>query len=689
MTLNKSMKISWNWLTQLINLKKINQSELAELLTLAGFEIEGIIHDKNIGDVILEINISANRLDIISLVSIVMEIGAILKITSTIHKNINQYHKKITYKTINYSDELNKYRKVHLSIIKNLPIKHSPKWIQDYLIASDINPTNSVLDIINLINFKWGQSIEIFYIDKDKNTNIETIQMKYQAEKLQQKHNYSINWKELKASAKKLNAENISNYQNTNISLLIIGSILQNSSINNEEKAKKNIPSKQYLLYGYAEVISLIQQTYKTNLQDNTIYDYENTETETKTIQCNINNINKILGPIKSKSHIKYLDKKTIVSILQKLNFIVINNINNVNELEIKIPEERLLDIEKEIDVVEEIGRIYGFNYFNDYLPVPEKTGKISPKKLTTQKVRQVLRSMGLHEVLNYSLESSFNSKSIQLINPLNKDQKYLRTNLVAGLIESALYNKNQSNEAFEVFEIGKIFAEAYKSKKTNENIHLAGILGSNYFCRSEWNQTSNELSWFQAKGNIEEFLERMHVKVSWSANSKNNYLIENLKQYIHPQRTSYIRKNNHTIGLFGQINNKIAKKIGAFYKIYVFEINMDQLMAKIQRPEHLSYLYKPYSNYPKITRDISIKVNKYTTTQNINNIISKIQMEDNDFVESINIFDEYHETKTTKSIGLRTVYRAKNKTLTNEEVETIEQIFKNKLKTELMKSKS
>nr|YP_010728751.1 phenylalanyl-tRNA synthetase beta chain [Phymatolithon calcareum]WEA76902.1 phenylalanyl-tRNA synthetase beta chain [Phymatolithon calcareum] len=679
------MKISWNWLTQLIDLKGINQSELVEHLTLAGFEIENIIHNKNIQDIILDINISANRLDIISLASIVVEITAILNIPSTMHTNINQYHKEIKYKALNYFDDLNKYTKLNLSITKNLSIKNSPKWIQNYLIASDINPTNSILDIINLINFKWGQSIEIFYINKDKNDKIKKLTMKCQTERSTQKQLYNTNWKEIKTSARKLNSKNINDYQNTEISLLIIGSILQNISINNKQ-SKESKKSKQYLMSGYVEAINLIKQIYKTNIEDNTIYDYENTKIKAETIQCNINNINKILGPIKSKSQIKYLDKKTIINILEKLNFLVIDNIN---ELKIKIPEERLLDIEKEIDIVEEIGRIYGFNYFNDHLPIPEKIGKISSEKLVTQKIRQILRSMGLHEVLNYSLESSFHNNNLKLINPLNKDQKKLRTNLIAGLIESTVHNNKQANEAFEVFEIGKIFTNTCESKKVNENLHLAGVLGNNCFCRSTWNQAANELSWFQAKGNIEELFERMHIKVSWSANSENNYLIDNLKQYIHPQRTSYIRKNNYNIGLFSQVNSKIAKKVGAFYKIYVFEININQLIAAVQQRKHLAYLYKPYSNYPKITRDISIKVNKYITTENIINIISKIQREDNDFVESINIFDEYYETKTIKRIGLRTTYRAKNKTLTNEEIERIEKIFKNKLNIEIMKSKS
>nr|YP_010728895.1 phenylalanyl-tRNA synthetase beta chain [Lithothamnion corallioides]WEA77101.1 phenylalanyl-tRNA synthetase beta chain [Lithothamnion corallioides] len=676
------MKISWNWLSQLVDLKGINQYELAEKLTLAGFEVENIVYKQDIKDTTFDISITANRLDIISLASIAVEIAAILKIPLILYKRIEPYNIEIKRKQLNSLENYIIYTKINLSIIKKVCINNSPKWLQDYLITSDINPTNSILDIIRFVNFKWGQCIKIFQINTNNNIQIETLESLHTEENSEQNRYSEIDITKIQASGFEINSHNIHNYQNANIDIMILGNIYQNNYVNHK-KIKSSLKSTRYLSYGYTEAIHLIHEIYTPNLGNKIIYEYENKQTKNQTIKCNINNINRTLGPIHSKGNIKYLDKIAIINILKDLNFTVIDK---ANELKIKVPEERILDIEKEIDIIEEIGRIYGFNYFSDNLPTINKVGNLSSIKLTTKKIRQVLRSIGLHEVLNYSLRSSLNDNHVQLINPLSNDQKELRTNLIGNLIESKLYNINKVNNDFEAFEIGKIFINHNKSTIASEYLHLAGLLGNSSFCRSEWNKTPSELSWFQAKGTLEEFFERMHIKVSWSENSEKNYLLDNIKQYIHPKRTSYIKQKNKTIGLFSQINSRIAKKLGVLYNIYIFEINIEDLIQEIQQPQHLTYIYKPYSNYPKIIRDISIKVSKYLKMQTI---INMIQQDNSKFIESINIFDEYYETETTKSIGLRITYRSKNKTLTNEEVEKIEQMFKNKLCMKLMKSKS
>nr|AYR05783.1 phenylalanyl-tRNA synthetase beta chain [Lithothamnion sp.] len=678
------MKISWNCLSQLVNLERINEYELAEKLTLAGFEVENIIYKRDIKDIILDTNITANRLDIISLISIATEIAAILKRPLKFYKSIELYNTNIKRKQLKYRENIYKKNKFKY-LLKKVSINNSPQWLKDYLIVSDINPTNTILDIIHFINFKWGQSIKIFQINTDNNIKIKTLRPFYTEENFKEHEYKDIDIAKIKESGSEINSKNIHNYQTTNIDIIILGIIHQYNYVNNKA-VKTSLKSTKYLSYGYIEAIYLINQIYTENLDDKIIYEYESKRTKNETIKCNIDNINRILGPIKCKDNIKYLNKTTIINILNNLNFTVIDNIN---ELKIKIPEERLLDIEKEIDIIEEIGRIYGFNYFNDSLPTLNKIGHLSSIKLISQKMRQILRSMGIHEVLNYSLKSNLNNRNVQLINPLNNDQKELRTNLIGGLIESKLYNINKVNHYFEVFEIGKIFINDNKAITTSEHLHLAGLLGNSSFCRSEWNKTANELSWFQAKGTLEEFFERMHIQVSWSENSETNYLLENTKQYIHLKRTSYIKQKNKTIGLFSQINSRIAKNLGNYYNIYIFEININDLTQNIQQPGHLTYVYKPYSNYPKIIRDISIKVNKYLKMQTIIHLINKIQQDSSDFIESIDIFDEYYETETKKSIGLRITYRSKNKTLTNKEVEKIEQLLKNQLCNQLIQSKS
>ncbi len=308
MTLHKNMKISWNWLSQSIDLKGINQSELAEKLTLAGFEVENIIHKKDIQDTTLDISITANRLDIISLASIAVEIAAILNRPLTLYENVKTYQDEIKHKKLNYVNNHTIYKKIHLSIIEQLPTNNSPQWLQDYLIASDINPTKSILDIIYFINFKWGQSIKIFKINTNKNTEIKKLKSFYTKEHSEQNRSNKIDIVNIQSSALEVSSQNIHNYQTTNIDVMILGSIYNNNAIN-DKPVQQCLQSTKYLSYAYIEAIYLIHKIYKHNIDNKIIYEYENKQTNTKTVKCNLNSMNKILGPIKSKQDIKYLNQ--------------------------------------------------------------------------------------------------------------------------------------------------------------------------------------------------------------------------------------------------------------------------------------------------------------------------------------------------------------------------------------------
>lgn len=667
------MKISWNWLNQLVDLKNINIDELAKKLTLAGFEVENIINNPAIKDTIFEIDVTANRADINSIVSVAKEITAICNIESNIYKATEFKDLNIQYKQINYIDTLEPYIKVAYSYIENIQINtsYSPTWLQNYLIGSDIKPTNNILDIIAFINLKWGQSTQLWILDKsiiNSHTNL------LDFNQLIGNYHQNLNIK--------IDSHNIDNYTNKHTNIILIGYI--------KKKPEKysiqpdlNESYKKYLNDALIDGLSLIKSIYKINTTEEIIYEYTLPAKLNKYINCKIDKINQILGSLKHSKN--SLSKLTIVKILQRLNFIVQEN---GNELQITIPEDRQSDIQEDIDIVEEIGRVYGFNYFISELPILPQQGNLSNTRSITKKIRYILRSIGLHEVLHFSFRPDLINNKIQLVNPLNKDQQSLRLNLIENLIESNAYNINKANETFEVFEIGKVFVSNKALNQNNEFLHLAGILGNNTFYRSKWHQNPNELSWFQAKGHLEEFLERIQIPFKWSAHSESNYLTQNIQAYIHPRRTCYIQYNQQTIGLLSQLNNRVASHFGISYPSYIFEISIDALIPLIKKPNELVYSYQQYSNYPKITRDISISINKYQKIQKIIDIINTIK-EENKIIESINIFDEYSNTENTKKIGLRITYRSQTETLTNKIIEKIEKIFQTKINQKILESKS
>ena len=662
------MKISWKCLNQIIDLKNITVSEAANKLNLAGFEVEKIIRVETIEDTILDINITANRQDIIGFIHIAVELSALFKtglITNNSSKLIEDNTSIASLKSLN---NMQIFKNLNICIIKNISTSLTNKQITDQLLALDIKTTNSFLDIIHFINLKWGQNIHVYKLTHKNTNNINNYIFTLKNHKNQELQIYINN-----EVLVEITLENILNSHTTSNILLINYTLVKHD--------KNQFISKysdfNYHLNAYQELFNILKSLSHNIIDTQIIYKYNNTSDNKQRIICNIDNIYKILGPIDNKQTLKKINENTITDILDYLNF----KIEKHNKkLYIKVPENRQSDIHNYVDIIEEVGRIYGFNYFKDITP---KFGLRTQYTMSCsikfkRKIRRILRSMGIHEVIHYSFQQ--NSKSLGIINPLNNEQKNLKNNLISKLVSSKIHNTNQGNKDFEVFEIGTVFIKEISNNKYHETIHLSCLLGKLNFNPSTWQQEGYSLSWLQAKGQIEEFFEKLHAKVSWSTQNYENTWITSLIPYIHPTKNIYITHKNETIGLMSQLNNRISKKISLLHDIYIFEISVHKLEATIQSYHHLTYKYLPYSNYPKVTRDFSITISSQVSMQHINNIINQIKNTTNHMVESITLLNEYHNNKTTRTICLRISYRSEHETLTSAKVKILDKIFKTKI---------
>ncbi len=317
----------------------------------------------------------------------------------------------------------------------------------------------------------------------------------------------------------------------------------------------------------------------------------------------------------------KFLDASTIIKISQDLNLDT-KYINDI--IQLAIPSERRNDIKDSTDVAEEVARIYGFNNFHDTLPRFKQLNALKERRQIKQKIRRILRSLGLHEVINNSFESKkAQSSSIYIVNPLNREQKILRKNIIGGIIASKQYNTNQANDNFEAFEIGHVFIKKSDTKKYQESLHLGYLLENDSFNRSTWQTFKTPLTWLQAKGHAEELFERINAKISWSKTIGNNAFSECIIYYTHPKNRIYVVNNNQAIGILSQVNYPDQTTTR---NSYFLEINLYELVKAIQPVKHLQYIYNQYSNYPKITRDFSIKVSSKIAMETIQNTIEDIK---------------------------------------------------------------
>lgn len=658
------MKISWNNLKQLVDLNNIKIDEVAHKLTLAGFEIESITYINEIKDTILEANITANRKDITGWAQIALELSAILKRPLKIKKSqLCNLEIKRFLKTKN----LDFFQELYICYVNKQYKLHRNNDFAKYAKVLDFNKTESILDIINFVNLKWGQSIHAYKLQSEKIQEAKnfTIEAKYDKNYESGKGiKFFIDNEELtKITAKNtwgdINACNIAliNYKNKEKG--------RNSSSLNE--------FKNSYFNAYSEILYAINQIGQKDNRYNIVYYYYQNHKNQKHIICKTEDINKILGPINEfKNNTKFLNSSTIACIAKNLRLSTEHIDNDI--LKITVPLERN-DIEDKADIAEEVARIYGFNYFYDRLPKFKYTHTSSNKNHAKKKIRRVLRSMGLHEVINYSLQRrKMQNSRLSIINPLNQEQEILRNNLIDGILANKKYNENQANNNFEAFEIGNIFNKTIHELSYQESMHLCCLLSNNSFNKSTWQTNKTALTWLQAKGHIEEFFERINASIAWSTSTNSNRFTECIKQHTHATNSIYAVSHGEAIGILSQVNylNKRTEQ-----NTYFLEISLNKLVKIISSIKHLKYIYSPYSNYPKITRDFSITIDRKVSVEEIRKVIKEAENKENNAIESAEILSEYWNSQYQRTICLRIVYRSQCKTLTSKDAKILDNMLK------------
>ena len=659
------MKFSWQSLNQFIDLKNIDFYDLINKLPLIGFEVDNIENTNTKNDKIIDLSVTSNRQDMLCIIGLARELGCILnqkliKFTKYSQYNLINSHSSKVITTNNILDKIN-ISNIRVNIIQNIKNDLSPIWLKEYLTICDIESSDLFNDIQNFIKLKWGYNILIIDISniQGKNNNIS----------IQDKH-----------------------LQYCNINILNLSQKIENfhfSSIKTQKISQLLVChySKDYvnddIINAYNETLYLIANITKCSIGTTIYYnDYLNIN-KLKNYQININKkfIQTTLGPINKKA--RYISIKNIDKILNQLNFNPTYNKYTKNFC-ITIPINRYNDLYRQIDIVEEIGRIYGYEYFLDKLPIIEKKGKISEQQNFINKIRIYFRSIGLHEVVNSSLSSNdqYNKNNlkqqqslISLYNPLSEDQSILRESLIHNIIATKNYNIKQKNNDTEVFEIGRNFQKNFSTKQLNEQIILSGILGNKTFIKTSWKEKSSELTWFHAKGILEEFFEKLHINIEWQdINEYNlNSLNTTYNNYFNLNKTTIIKHQitQDILGLLGQVKSKLCNNNSNNTSTYIFEIAINKLLNTQKQINHLNYNFSTYSVYPKVNRDISIKISK---EQNVKKIKQLIYQTNPNLIENITVFNEYNDMSSkTRNIGLRITYRSFKKTLDHNDIKNID----------------
>ncbi len=682
---------------------------------------ESVIKYLNLDDSIIELAITANRPDGMSIVGIAREISTITDSKLTIPELDYNSDFELFDLDISNSDCLSENRLYSLTLINNIDNTkyHSNQIIKNRIEKIGINSINPIVDITNYIMLEQGQPLHAFdngllkdLIGRDVLMSDFGIRRGIQGE----------SFEALNDKIYKLN-ENMHVITCSNIPIAIAGVIggkstavtskttsiwlecavfspisVRNNSreiglrTESSSRFEKGIPNQNVF-----PVANRVTKMISDILRGKIISKYANKKTRENTnkIKLRSNRIHKILGQIKeykiipniklneqcvtTTSPLRYINDNEIVGLLTSLGC----NLERNNEgWDVVIPPYRSLDLTREIDLIEELARLIGYDNFDAKLPEPLQPGVLNPHEKVIRRLRHSFACQGFQEVVTSSLVSPPSkeiSKSIPIANPLLIEASHLRRSIWPEHVEILKRNISSGSHGCWIYEVGKIYN--YINDKYEETLLLSGaITGQRALGKWQKRDKNDGLDYYQARGKLTQVLQSISINEIDKKLDRSNHL--------HPGRSTSIFIEGKNCGSFGQIHPQIAEDNGLSMETYIYEIDLEKVIMASTRRNVWVKSFKEFPTVPSMERDIALVHSKEYSSKDILNLIKKTG---SPLLEEAELIDKYAGDNIPKgsiSHAFRIRYRDKKKTLKEEEInpvhEKIRKALVSKFKAEL-----
>ncbi len=614
-------------------------------------------------DEVIDFELTSNRSDLFSMLGMAYEFRAVyggdVKLPETSYKEID---KKVS-DNLDLSIQTINCPLYTAKIVEDVKIKESPNFIKARLMAAGIRPINNVVDISNYVMIEYGQPLHFF--DTKKLGNKILVRMAKDKEEmttldgvkrvLDETDIVITNGEEIVALAGVMGGLNTEVDENTT-SITIESAVFNPYNIRLTSKSvlrseassryEKGIDTNR-TIEALNRACHLLEKYADAKILKGHVVHSEINKIE-KEIDITLDKINSVLG--------MNLSEDKVLDIFDKLGFEV--SINN-KTYKVKVPSRRL-DISIKEDIIEEIGRIYGYENMEGTLPISNSNnGGRSDKQNFIREIKNILKSCGLNEVLTYSLTSlndihSFTKDEfnyIEVASPMSEDKKVLRHSLIPSLLNVIEYNLSRNQNNCMIFEDSNIY---YKiDNEYEEENYISGALCGTYIDNS-WNGTKIDCDFYLTKGIVEKVLSYLKLDNRYELRTND------IPESFHPYRSAGIYVDNELVGYVGEVLRTINKN-----KVYVFELSVNKLMSKKIR----SIKMKEIPKFPSITKDVAFVLDRDVTA---NEVIKEIKKNGGRLLVDIDVFDVYVGDKideNTKSIAFKLKFQDNTRTLTDEEV--------------------
>ncbi|MBE6131914.1 MAG: phenylalanine--tRNA ligase subunit beta [Erysipelotrichaceae bacterium] len=634
---------------------------IEELPTDAVVGNENVLEYLGLDDVIFDINVLANRSDILAIYSLAKELSALFdrKLNIPEPKKFSEVPSLITC-----SSATEDCPQFSIKVVKDVVTKESPLWLKNFLMAQGIRSINNIVDIGNYVMILTGQPIHMYDLDKLESNNF-VVKNDFEGEVVcLDEKTYKIEKGDLVVTnndkpvclagtmgllevAVDSNTKNIA-IESANFKGSTVRRTSTRTGLSSDSSAHflKGINPKQDRFVLDLTTELLVELADAKVVEETVRYSVINEE-PTK-IECSVSYINKRLGTD--------FDYDYITTILNRL---FIDTIDVDHDNFIAIAPAHRIDLQCNADLSEEIIRYVGFGAIKSQLPLMVTTvGGYTSFQEKRFRIRNLLIDSGLNEALTYTLVSPTENEQFVLLNndepyvifnPMTIDHSVVRRGLVKSLLNIVEYNLSHQQEDLAFFEVSDVITKGSNYQE------LCVVLNGNKTVQGKLRVEPYDF--YDIHGILEAILSQLGIE-------KNRYKEERLldSKFYHPGRTTKILFGKNVVGVCGQIHPNYSKDIG---ETYVLELNLTALLELRVPQTKMAQI----SKYPSVKRDLALVVKKDVL---VDDIIRCVKKAGRSIVKNVEIFDVYqgeHMTEGYKSVAIKITFQDDSKTLVEKDI--------------------
>lgn len=625
----------------------------------------------NLDDAVLELGLTPNRSDALSMLGVAHEVAAILS------REVN--YPKISYdnssekasSAVSVKVEAPEDNPLYIAkVIKNVTVAPSPLWMQTQLMAAGIRPHNNVVDITNFVLLEYGQPLHAFDYDRfgskevrvrRANDGEKIVTLDDQERTLTSEHLVITNGTEPVALAGVMGGAN-SEVQNDTKTILLESALFngQRIRIASKDHGLRSEASARYekgvdpnRVHAAAERAAQLISLYAGGEVLEGAVEVQSASFEPAVVQTTVEKVNRILGMNISAEEMK--------SIFDRLQFDV--ELDG-STLTVTIPTRRG-DITIEEDLVEEVARLYGYDNIPTTLPVGQAIpGKLTAYQEKRRKVRRFLEGTGLYQAITYSLTSEEKAAKYALETaeltklslPMSEERSVLRLSLLPHLLDALRYNVARQIDQVALYEVSSVFLSQGKDTQPLEKERLSAAITGLWHSHS-WQGEKKPVDFYVTKGIVDGLVSLLGLT------NKIEYK-QAKREGMHPGRTAEIYLGDKLVGFVGQIHPTVQKELD-LNETYVFELSLEDLLTfDIEETR-----FEVIPRHPSITRDIALVVDKNVVAGDIEKVITEAG---GNMLKDVSVFDLYEGDRLEegkKSVAFSLRYFDPEKTLTDEDV--------------------